>query len=143
MSAIKRKKNKHFQKTIWIYLFTSIFLIAAATIYSFLAGKMRSSYLDYMFLYPLLGGSFFFGIVGYWADYVLSFKSYRFAYNAYNCGIATVTVSSFLRGIMEIANVSSAYNDVLFLVGLIFITVGLIIIMRIIFIKINTEGVLF
>jgi hypothetical protein len=45
----------------------------------------------------------------------------RVSYNAYNSGVATLTVASALEGVLEIAGTSSPYTLLLALVGMTFI----------------------
>lgn len=74
--------------------------------------------MTYMFLFPLLGGVIPFMILwlrGYpriterSGDPARAGNQYRFFFNSYNSGIATLTVGSLLTGILEIAGTASPY----------------------------------
>ena len=49
----------------------------------------------------------------------------RISFNAWNSGIACVTISSLLRGIFEIAGNSSIYQILLFYLGMIFLMISI------------------
>lgn len=125
-------KQKHFKRTFFVYILLSIIAIIIDNVYSLFGHGIRSNAMTYMFLYPLLGGAIVFGILGKLFPDVLQFKSYRFAYNIYNAGIATVTIASFLVGIMEIAGTASNYNNIMFLLGFSLVVLGLIVMIKLI-----------
>ena len=74
-----------------------------------------------MFLCPLIGGVGVFG-----AMRMLRLRPLpRFSINAYNSGIATLTVGSTLQGVFEIAGTSSPYEMVFAVVGIAFLIAAL------------------
>jgi hypothetical protein len=80
-----------------------------------------------MFLYPLLGGALFYFLLERLKPDMTRFAPFRFGYNSYNSGIATLTVGSFLKGILEIAGTDSPYLVFFTIIGWLFIAVGVIV----------------
>ena len=109
--------RKKFFKTIVIFSIMTIFTFIFDKVYGIFGHGVTSPYMTYMFLYPLLGGALFYGIIMLLIPSIVNKKRYRFFYNIYNSGIAVLTVGSFLRGIMEIAGTSSTYLMAYTLVG--------------------------
>ena len=109
--------RKKFLKTIVIFSIMTIFTFIFNKVYGIFGHGVTSPYMTYMFLYPLVGGVLFYGIVMLLIPSIVNKKRYRFFYNIYNSGIAVLTVGSFLRGIMEIAGTFSTYLMAYTLVG--------------------------
>lgn len=109
--------RKKFFKTIVIFSIMTIFTFIFDKVYGIFGHGVTSPYMTYMFLYPLLGGALFYGIIMLLIPSIVNKKRYRFFYNIYNSGIAVLTVGSFLRGIMEIAGTFSTYLMAYTLVG--------------------------
>ncbi|WKY46610.1 hypothetical protein Q5O24_09475 [Eubacteriaceae bacterium ES3] len=110
-------------KTSLVYAIISALLIGINCIYGLFGHGVHSPYMTYMFLYTLLGGSLFY--IGLYKSLpsLIKSKAYRLLNNLYNSGIATLTVGSFLSGILEIAGTGSDYQKYFFIVG--FSMVGL------------------
>lgn len=113
MSDIRKK----FLKTIVIFIMITIFTFIFNKVYGIFGHGVTSPYMTYMFLYPLVGGVLFYGIVMLFIPSIVNKKKYRFFYNIYNSGIAILTVGSLLRGVMEIAGTSSFYLIFYTLIG--------------------------
>lgn len=109
--------RKKFFKTIVIFSIMTIFTFIFDKVYGIFGHGVTSPYMTYMFLYPLLGGALFYGIIMLLIPSIVNKKRYRFFYNIYNSGIAVLTVGSFLRGIMEITGTFSTYLMAYTLVG--------------------------
>lgn len=109
--------RKKFFKTIVIFSIMTIFTFIFDKVYGIFGHGVTSPYMTYMFLYPLLGGVLFYGIIMLLIPSIVNKKRYRFFYNIYNSGIAVLTVGSFLRGIMEITGTFSTYLMAYTLVG--------------------------
>lgn len=116
--------NKSIIKTIIVYFCITIFSIIFDKIYSIFSHEVASAYMDFMFLYPLIGGVFVYIIILIFFTNV-SYKEYRISFNIYNSGIAILTVGSLLHGILEIAGTSSVYIKCYSIVGWIAIGVGI------------------
>lgn len=113
MSDIRKK----FLKTIVIFIMITIFTFIFNKVYGIFGHGVTSPYMTYMFLYPLVGGVLFYGIVMLFIPSIVNKKKYRFFYNIYNSGIAILTVGSLLRGVMEIAGTYSFYLIFYTLIG--------------------------
>lgn len=109
--------RKKFLKTIVIFVISTIFAFIFNKVYGIFGHGVTSPYMTYMFLYPLVGGVLFYGIIMLFIPSIVNKKKYRFFYNIYNSGIAILTVGSLLRGVMEIAGTSSFYLMVYTLIG--------------------------
>lgn len=119
-------KVQKYKKTLLTYLIASIIAILVNNIYAIFAHGVSSAAMTWMFLYPLLGGMLFYLMICILMPNVSRKNGYRGFYNMYNSGIATLTVASFLKGILEIAGTSSPYIKFFNLAGVIFIATGLI-----------------
>jgi hypothetical protein len=106
------------KKTVIIYVFTTLFCIAFAYIYSLFSHGISSPFMSYTFVFSLV-----LGVVGYTVLGWLHLGN-RTACNLYNAGIATLTVGSILQGIIDIAGADTRYPVWYFLVGTIFVAIG-------------------
>lgn len=120
---LNRQKNK-IQKTIRVYCIVSLAAIGVNFVYGLFGHGVHSAAMTWMFLYPLLGGVLFYLILDRLNSGMTRFAPYRVGYNSYNSGIATLTVGSFLKGILEIAGTNSPYLPFFTVVGWLFIAVG-------------------
>jgi len=114
-------------KIIRIYALMSVIAVAVNLIYTQFSYGISSDSMAWMFLYPLLGGCLFFLLLGVLIPGVFQSEYYRTFFNLHNFGIATLTVNSFLTGILEIAGTASTYTRMIAIAGWTLITVGLII----------------
>jgi hypothetical protein len=103
-------------KRLWYYLAVSVVCVIVANVYALFGHGVRSSAMDYMFLYPLIGG-FVIKILSTLVrgDYSRGIK--RVGVNLYNSGIAALTCGALLRGIVEIAGTDSVYINWFFVAG--------------------------
>jgi hypothetical protein len=98
-------------KTAMVHLAAAVFCIVTANVYALFGHGARSASMDWMFLYPLLGGTVVFSL---WAA-LLPRLSARFllisrvGYNLYNSGIAALGSAAMLTGIVEIAGTDSKW----------------------------------
>ena len=101
-----------------IYLFTTLFCIAFNYIYSLFGHGVSSPFMSYAFVFSLVLGIVGFTVFG-WLDLYN-----RIVFSLYNAGIATLTVGSILRGIIDIAGADTTYPVFYFLVGTVFVAIG-------------------
>ena len=106
------------KKTASTYLFTTLFCIALNYVYSLFGHGVSSPFMSYAFIFSLVLGVVGFILLG-WLD-----LDNRVAFNLYNAGIATLTVGSILRGIIDIAGADTTYPFFYFFVGTVFVVVG-------------------
>ena len=94
-------------------------------IYSLFGHGVRSAVMDWMFLYPLLGGSLIYLMIDLLLPAIKAQRSYRLFCNLYNAGIAALTAGSFLKGILEIAGAASPYLPWFFGAGWLLVAAGM------------------
>ena len=123
----ERNNEKQLRKTILTYLILSVASVVIDKVYGILGHGVESKSMTWMFLYPLLGGALVYFIIGRLIPHITKFAGYRVFFNIYNSGIATLTLASLLKGIFEIAGTNSPYLKYYYMIGGVFITVGLII----------------
>ena len=110
-------KQNPVKKTVVVYLFITILTITVNKVYSLYGHGVSSDAMTYMFLYPLIGGSFVYLVIALFFSKLYRFKGYRRIYNLYNSGIAVLTVGSMLKGVVEIAGTASLYIKFYYIVG--------------------------
>lgn len=116
----------HFCKTIVAYLLISLLSVLINFVYGLFGHGVSSSAMTWMFLYPLVGGALCFTLLGLTVCQLYRSAGYRLFFNAYNSGIATLTVSSFLKGVLEIAGTDSPYVGALYVSGWVFLLYAVI-----------------
>jgi len=104
--------------TVKIYGFTTLFCITLNYIYSLFGHGVSSPYMSYAFVFSLG-----LGVVGFIVLGRLKLD-HRIAFNLYNAGVATLTVGSILRGIIDIAGADTPYPVYYFFVGTVFVAIG-------------------
>lgn len=122
--------KKHYIKTMIVYTVVSIFCIIVNKIYKLFGHGVTSNSMTYMFLFPLLGGTLAFLLLGFVILKDHHLEGYRMFYNIYNSGIATLTVASFLKGILEIAGTSSVYISYYNITGVACLILSLFLLIR-------------
>ena len=118
--------NKSLKKIIASYIFITIFTVIFDRIYSRFSHGVSSISMNFMFLFPLLGGVIFYLLVSLFLG-KFNYENFRFTFNIYNSGIAIVTVCSLLNGILEIAGTSSPYLSFFNISGWSLILIGVFI----------------
>jgi hypothetical protein len=93
------------------HLAVAAFCLIAANVYALFGHGVRSASMDFMFLYPLLGGTAVFILLAAALPRLPErFRRIsRTGYNLYHSGIAALTAAAMLTGIMEIAGTSSRW----------------------------------
>ena len=116
--------SKRIKKTIIIYILITIFTIIFDRVYAIFSHEVSSLNMNLMFLYPLIGGVVVYCFLERLCKNIK--KDIRFLFNIYNAGIATLTIGSLLKGIMDIAGTSSQYIIYYAIVGVLFIIISII-----------------
>ena len=108
------KKIKEIKKAPIVYIGVSVLCLITFIIYNQFSHGVTSPYMTYLFAWPLLLGfvpyALLTGIPG-------AYYPGRIAANVYNSGVASITVSSLLKGIFDIAGNSSIYQSLLMSIG--------------------------
>lgn len=106
-----------------VWLGVALFCLIFNLIYARYSHGVSSAYMSYMYLYPLLGGALVYGLTGMLPRVRMPGKV---AANAWNSGLAALTVGSLLRGIFEIAGTESAYQVWFVIGGMILLGIGVV-----------------
>ena len=117
------ERNRHIRcrliKTASVYFAVSILCIVITNIYALFGHGVRSESMDFMFLFPLIGGSVLFLLAAFlWPHLPERLRDMsRMGYNLYNSGIAALTTAAMLTGIMEIAETGSKWIQYIRIAG--------------------------
>ena len=111
------------KKGILIFLCISAFSLIVFIIYDRFSHNVRSPYMTYLFLWPL--------VLGVIPSLILALvkslpRPTRLTINLYCSGVAAITVSSLLRGIFDIAGTASPLQSGLMIAGLVMTGAGII-----------------
>lgn len=115
-SAIK----KTYFWTIIIYVASTVFAVIFNAVYYQFSHEVSSKYMSLAFLYPLI-----LGVVVYIGLFFINWFD-KVSYNAYNAGVATITMASILLGVNEIAGADTIYYKYFYLVAFILFGVSVI-----------------
>lgn len=121
--------------TVIIYMISTIFSVIFNAVYYQFSHEVSSRYMSLAFLYPLILGVIVYSIMFFvnWFDKV--------SYNAYNAGVATITMASILLGVNEIAGADTIYYKYFYIVAFsLFLVSVLWPIGKLIFIKLKKEA---
>ena len=108
-SGTKSSKRKRFRAPI-VYCCVAAFCFVIARLYGLFGHGVRSPAMDYMFLYPLIGGGIV--LIAALIKPLLTAKARkgsRAAFNLYSSAIACLTVASCLQGVVEIAGTGTVW----------------------------------
>lgn len=97
--------------TVIIYIVAAIFSVIFNAVYYQFSHEVSSKYMSLAFLYPLCMGALVYGVMFFinWFDKV--------SYNAYNAGVATITMASILLGVNEIAGADTVFYKYFYIVA--------------------------
>ena len=106
--------HKRAAKTAFVYLLVSLFCVLFGAVYEIHSHEVYSYYMLYAFCFPLVGGTTVFSILG-----LLNLKKYPngIARNLYHSGIATLTVGSIIRGVLDIYGTTNLLSNYYWKVG--------------------------
>ena len=113
-------KNKAF-KTAFVYLLISLFCAFFGAVYEIFSHGVYSYFMIYAFGFTLAGGTLPFSILA-----LSKTKWYpnKLTYSFYHYGIATLTVGSIVRGVLDIYGTSNDLSNIYWWVGFAFILVS-------------------
>lgn len=116
--------NRNMLKTSLIYLFISLFVMAFGAIYERFSHGVYSNFMIYAFIFPLACGCLPFLLLGFFdCNKKLLTALSR---NLYHSGIATLTVGSIIRGVLDIYGTTNYLSDYYWIVGGILLLGGII-----------------
>ncbi|MCH4180844.1 MAG: hypothetical protein PHR15_07505 [Atopobiaceae bacterium] len=104
------------------YLVAAAFCLLFSRIYAQYSHGVSSPYMTWFFLIPLLAGGMVFAIAAARRKALFG----RVTFNAYNSGVATLTVASALAGVFAIAGTASGWLAAFVGVGAAFLGVAVV-----------------
>lgn len=106
--------RKKYAETARVYLIISVLCAVFGAVYELFSHKVYSFYMIFAFMIPLLGG-----FVPSLIMYALNVKRCRAdaAGGLYRSGIATLTIGSIIKGILEIYGTTNALSRLYLYVG--------------------------
>lgn len=105
----KNTPVRKLRKSAIVCLILAAVCITIDNVYALFGHGVRSSAMSLMFLYPLVGGTLVYFLLGILRPGIAGTLRFRPFYNLYNSGLAILTVGSLLQGILDIAGTTSAY----------------------------------
>lgn len=121
-----QEHQKKALKTAFVYLLISIFCILFGAVYEIFGHEVYSYFMLYAFVFPLVGGALPFFIIA-----LSNAEEYpgTFGTSLYHSGIATLTIGSILRGVLDIYGTTNRLLKVYWILGPALTIVGVILIM--------------
>lgn len=113
----------YLKKQSFIYLFISIISLIIGIIYESFSHDVYSFYMQYAFLIPLIFGCILSLIIYIIKPYKLP---NRISVNLYNASIATLTVYSFIRGVLEIYGTTNSLINIYIIVSILLLVFSII-----------------
>lgn len=114
--------SKKAGRTALVYLLISLFCLLFGAIYEKFSHNVYSSHMIYAFAYPLIGGTLPFLTASVFGAKRLPCLTSR---NLWHCGIATLTVGSIFRGVIEIFGTVSIFSTVYIIAGIMLCVSGI------------------
>ena len=111
-------------KTAFVYMLVTIFCAVFGGIYECFSHGVYSFYMIYAFAFPLAGGALPFFIIFWSRAKIYPCVAAR---NFYHSGIATLTVGSILRGVLDIYGTTNSLVQYYFYAGIAFTIAGALI----------------
>lgn len=115
-------KTKSILKIAYIYLICTVLCAVIGAVYEKFSHEVYSYYMIYAFAIPLVLGAIPFFSIGLFGKNMPG----KFSLNAWNSGIATFTVGSFFKGVLDIYGTTNRLIAVYPIVSVIFVLTGLI-----------------
>ncbi len=119
------RKSSQAAKTALVYLILSVFCALFGAVYELFSHEVYSFYMIYAFGFPLVGGALPYGILS--AFHLSKKSSSALAGNLYHSGIATLTVGSIVRGILDIYGTTNSLSRYYWFVGIFAVAAGVVI----------------
>ena len=112
--------DKRSARCAFVYLLIAIFVAFFGAVYEHYSHGVYSYSMLYAFAYPLIGGTMLFSLF-----FMCGFSHPpAFARNAWHSGVATLTVGSIVKGVLEIYGTDSSLRAIYTPVGVMFLLVA-------------------
>lgn len=108
-------------KTAFVYILLAVFCALFGGIYEYFGHEVYSFFMIYAFAFPLAGGALPFFII-FWSK--AKIYPCAAARNLYHSGIATLTVGSILRGVLDIYGTTNSLVQYYFYAGIVLSIAG-------------------
>ena len=107
-------------KTAFVYVLIAIFCAFFGAVYEYFSHEVYSYFMLYAFMLPLVSAGLFLVIC------LLPLKKSpaAAARNLYNSGIATLTIGSIVRGVLDIYGTTNRLINIYWIVGIILVVAG-------------------
>lgn len=113
--------TKYFKKQTIVYLLIAVFCLIFSKIYALYSHGVSSFYMTYLCLIP-----FVFGALPSLISFLLNKEIKRISINLYNASVATFTLYSLLRGVLEIYGTTNRLINIYLIVGIILLLLSII-----------------
>lgn len=113
----------NFKKVSFKYLIFSIFCGIFAFIYEMFSHGVYSNNMIFAFLIPLVMGTIMFYLI-----YITNWNKYidYIGYNLYNASIATFTIGSIIKGVLEIYGTTNSLINMYFIIGFVLLVISIL-----------------
>lgn len=119
-------ERKYMLKYALLYLLASIFCALFGGIYELFSHGVYSYFMIYAFAYPLVLGALpylFFGMIG------KNTSSYYLGHQIYALGIATLTLGSIIKGVLDIYGTTNSLTPYYWWIGGTLILTGVLVLL--------------
>ncbi len=117
-------ERSRMEQTAFVYFLIALFCALFGAVYELFSHDVYSFFMLYAFAFPLVGGTLPFWLLARKKDAKCPGTVAR---NLYHSGIATLTVGSVIRGVLDIYGTTNKLSVYYFGVGGIFVMVGVVI----------------
>ena len=104
------------------YLIVALFCAFVGAIYELFSHEVYSYYMLYAFAFPLIGGTLPFHIMGITG---INVYPHPIALKLYHAGIATLTVGSIVRGVLDIYGTTNSLSGYYWIFGILLVLGGI------------------
>ena len=116
----RRGRQNPALKTAFVYLLVSLFCVFFGAVYEVFSHEVYSYYMIYAFVFPLAGGTLPFLALALFGP------RKPVAGSLYHAGIAALTISSILRGVLDIYGTSNHLIKGFWILGIVLTVIGAI-----------------
>lgn len=115
-------KNDKNIKTAFVYILVTIFCAVFGAVYEYFSHEVYSYFMLYAFIFPLVSAGAFLGM----SLNLMKKSPGAGTRNLYHSGIATLTVGSIMRGVLDIYGTTNWLISIYWVVGTLLVVVSII-----------------
>lgn len=116
--------DKILRKTAFVYLILSIICAVFGAVYEIFSHGVYSPFMMLAFLFPLFSGCLPFALLNKNKSKIVPHPVAR---NLYHSGIATLTIGSIVKGVLDIYGTSNSLTVFYWSIGIAFVISGIIV----------------